>query len=45
MKLDLSKVKEIVIKDKDGNITDRFELSQAQLIKDKINGTRLVLIK
>lgn len=32
MKLDISKVNEVIIRDIDGNITDRLKIEMAQLI-------------
>ena len=45
MKVDLFKVDEIRIQDKDGKVIDRFYIDSASLIKDKISGKILILRK
>ncbi len=45
MNIDFSKKVEIIIRDKDGKMTDRFEIEAAAFIKDKVRGNRLELTK
>lgn len=45
MKIDLSKVEEIIIKNDKGEVEDRFFLSSASFVKSKLTGTYLELKK
>jgi hypothetical protein len=45
MKVDFSKYQEVIIKDKDGKVVDRFLLSSVSTVKSKLTGNRIELTK
>lgn len=45
MRIDLSKIETVLVKDKDGNVSDRFQPAQVSNIKHAVSGNVLIFTK